>query len=119
MKNAETFLKLLASEFPVKKGSHAIILSDKEDLMVCVKDGDVWHNFTFDEADLAASPESLAASIITMVPESRRRYRDSLTHAAARMQGHAPDAPCPDGDACPNARRYGDIHPAPVKPNEG
>ena len=24
--------------------------------------------------------------------------------------------PCPDGDACPDARRYGAVHPAPVSP---
>lgn len=27
--------------------------------------------------------------------------------------------PCPDGDACPDARRYGKIHPAPSQPAEG
>jgi hypothetical protein len=27
---------------------------------------------------------------------------------------HDPDAPCPDGDACPDARRYGAVHPAPT-----
>ena len=26
------------------------------------------------------------------------------------------DGPCPDGEACPDARRYGSLHPAPSQP---
>ena len=25
------------------------------------------------------------------------------------------DGPCPDGDTCPDARRYGSVHPAPAQ----
>ena len=29
------------------------------------------------------------------------------------------DGPCPDGEACPDARRYGDLHPAPSQHTSG
>jgi hypothetical protein len=54
------------------------------------------------EPDGAASPHN-ACSI----------YRAMLAAAPSHELHTHGEGPCPDGDACPDARRYGSIHPAP------
>jgi len=89
MKDARTLLRLLTDAFPLKKGKHALIL-EGDALMISVQYEDHWHNMGFEEEDLTASPESVAAAIIAMVPESERRYRDSLTHETKSLETKTP-----------------------------
>jgi hypothetical protein len=81
MKDAAKFLRMLTGAFPPKKGAHALVLADNGSLMIALRYEDHFHNFTFDETELSVAPEALVETLIGMVPEAERRYRESLTHA--------------------------------------
>lgn len=43
---------------------------------------------------------------------------NSVTPGLGMGHGWYSAGPCPDGDACVNARSYGSVHPAPREPRE-